>query len=100
MKNNGAWRSLVAYSLGVRVVGRSNRLAPTIFESPYRNNGMGFCFVCRRHSCGRLTSNFLSRSRNPVSAMHVIAVTGCGCFIRFVLTVIRIFATVLLRSNS
>jgi hypothetical protein len=29
----GAWRSPVAYSLGVRVVGRSNRLAPTkIFE--------------------------------------------------------------------
>jgi hypothetical protein len=27
----GAWRSLVAYSLGVRVVGRSNRLAPTIY---------------------------------------------------------------------
>ena len=25
----GAWRSPVAYSLGVRVVGRSNRLAPT-----------------------------------------------------------------------
>ena len=25
----GAWRSLVAHSLGVRVVGRSNRLAPT-----------------------------------------------------------------------
>jgi hypothetical protein len=27
--NVGAWRSPVAYSLGVRVVGRSNRLAPT-----------------------------------------------------------------------
>ena len=27
--SNGAWRSLVAHSLGVRVVGRSNRLAPT-----------------------------------------------------------------------
>ena len=27
--NIGAWRSPVAYSLGVRVVGRSNRLAPT-----------------------------------------------------------------------
>ena len=29
--NIGAWRSPVAYSLGVRVVGRSNRLAPTNF---------------------------------------------------------------------
>lgn len=29
----GAWRSPVAYSLGVRVVGRSNRLAPTNFSS-------------------------------------------------------------------
>ena len=28
----GAWRSPVAYSLGVRVVGRSNRLAPTILS--------------------------------------------------------------------
>lgn len=27
----GAWRSLVAHSLGVREVGRSNRLAPTSF---------------------------------------------------------------------
>src|SRR6266850_578878 len=26
----GAWRSQVAHSLGVRVVGRSNRLAPTL----------------------------------------------------------------------
>ena len=25
----GAWRSLVAHTLGVRVVGRSNRLTPT-----------------------------------------------------------------------
>ena len=29
----GAWRSPVAYSLGVRVVGRSNRLAPTKTDS-------------------------------------------------------------------
>jgi hypothetical protein len=29
----GAWRSLVAHSLGVRVVGRSNRLAPTIIQN-------------------------------------------------------------------
>jgi hypothetical protein len=28
----GAWRSPVAYSLGVRVVGRSNRLAPTKYR--------------------------------------------------------------------
>ncbi len=28
----GAWRSPVAHSLGVREVGRSNRLAPTNFE--------------------------------------------------------------------
>ncbi len=31
--NIGAWRSLVAHSFGVRVVGRSNRLAPTIFKA-------------------------------------------------------------------
>ena len=29
----GVWRSLVAHSLGVRVVGRSNRLTPTIVQS-------------------------------------------------------------------
>ena len=29
----GAWRSPVAYSLGVRVVGRSNRLAPTKYQN-------------------------------------------------------------------
>ncbi len=31
MERVGAWRSLVAHLLGVQVVGRSNRLAPTIF---------------------------------------------------------------------
>ena len=33
-KHVGAWRSPVAYSLGVRVVGRSNRLAPTNSHEP------------------------------------------------------------------
>ncbi len=33
----GAWRSPVAYSLGVRVVGRSNRLAPTKFHNTELN---------------------------------------------------------------
>ena len=32
----GAWRSPVAYSLGVRVVGRSNRLAPTNLQPLHR----------------------------------------------------------------
>ncbi len=40
----GAWRSLVAYSLGVRVVGRSNRLAPTIFNKA-RNPSGPFLFA-------------------------------------------------------
>jgi hypothetical protein len=35
--NIGAWRSPVAYSLGVRVVGRSNRLAPTKFHNTELN---------------------------------------------------------------
>ena len=38
----GAWRSLVAYLLGVQVVGRSNRLAPTNFlKGP--DNLRAFC---------------------------------------------------------
>ena len=37
--NIGAWRSPVAYSLGVRVVGRSNRLAPTKFYSAELDGG-------------------------------------------------------------
>jgi hypothetical protein len=37
----GAWRSLVAHSFGVRVVGRSNRLAPTIIEGPWILISMG-----------------------------------------------------------
>ena len=35
----GAWRSLVAHSLGVRVVGRSNRLAPTTSDGVDRCGG-------------------------------------------------------------
>src|SRR5207249_7881906 len=59
----GAWRSQVAHSLGVRVVGRSNRLAPT----PLADGGAGFRparGLRRRHLGGTLPAVAWRRRRS------------------------------------